>query len=77
MRIPRASGNVETFQQVSPEKAQHYAEVDRASKIGTGTAAAPERAVESFQRVSPARTHYPESQWSSKIGTGTAATLKR
>jgi hypothetical protein len=80
--VAHASGtslpwNVETLQQVSPAKVQHYAELDRTSKIGTGTAAAPERTVESVQRVSPAKTHYPESQWSSVIGTGTAATLKR
>jgi hypothetical protein len=80
--VAHASGtglpwNVETFQQVSPAKAQHYAEPDRTSKIGTGTAAAPERTVESVQRVSPAKNQYPESQWSSAIGTGTAATLER
>jgi hypothetical protein len=74
---PALPWNVETFQQVPPAKAPHYAELDRTSKIGTGTAAASVRTVESVQRVSPATTHYPESQWSSAIGTGRAATLKR
>jgi hypothetical protein len=71
--------NVQTIQRLSPTTADHYAEPDRTSKIGTGAAGAPERVDvdESFQRVSSVTPHYPEPHWTSKIGTGTAAVLKR
>ena len=67
--------NVPTVQQISPASAHHNAEPHPTSKIGTGTAAAPE--VVSFRPVSAVTPHYPEPRWSSAIGTGTAAALER
>jgi hypothetical protein len=73
----RLPWNVQTLQRVSATTADHSAEPHRTSKIGTGTAAASERSVGSFQRVSSETPHYPEAQWSATIGTGTAAALER
>lgn len=64
-----------TFQRVLPV-AQHSAEPDRTSKIGTGTAATSKKVVESFQPVVPAKPHYPGRLWSATFGTGGAAALE-
>jgi hypothetical protein len=67
--------NVSSYQRVSSVAARP-AEPDRTSKIGTGTAAAAQKVVESFQPVS-ATPHYPGPLWSAKIGTGGAAAVER
>jgi hypothetical protein len=68
--------NVATYQRVSSVTVQHPAEPHRTAKIGTGTAAATVRVVESLQPVSPANPSYPAPLWSSTIGTGGAAALE-
>jgi len=68
--------NVATYQRVSSAGAQRSAEPHRTSRIGTGTAAAAEKVVESFQPVLPATPSYPGLLWSATIGTGGAAALE-
>jgi hypothetical protein len=69
--------NVQTIQRVSPTSAFHFADLDRSSIVGTGTAAAFEGRGERFENVSSVTFHYPEAQWSASIGMGTAAALER
>jgi hypothetical protein len=68
--------NVATYQRVSLVGPQRFAEPHPTSRIGTGTAAAARKVVESFQPVLPASPHYPGPSWSATIGTGGAAALE-
>jgi hypothetical protein len=67
--------DIQSFQRVSPVRAEHYPAPDWSSAIGTGRGAT---VVEGPQPVPPVSAQrYPEPDWTSAIGTGSAAALQR
>jgi hypothetical protein len=68
--------DLQSFQRVSPVRAEHYRAPDWSSAIGTGRGAAAESRVEGLQPVSPVSAQrYPEPDWTAAIATGAAAAL--